>query len=571
MYCLCFSLGLWMMYDVARFKPATSFNRPFTCLRGIILSFCLMVASSIAYSQNTFEKFYPEKGYQEGISVVQGDNGDYIVVGAGAREDLRSSIYLMRINSHGDVLKTQMYDETGEGFGHDVQKAPGGYVITGVNSMGLVMLKVNATGDPLWNKSSGKSRNGQAVATCDGGGFIFGGYAFDSYNNTKDAYVVRTDENGDILWEKTYGSPQKEESINAILQADDGGFMALGSTDEFGINGLYTDILLLKLDDAGNIVWKKIIGSQDQEVGRDLKRTSDGAYIAVSYVGGLGANLSVMKFTSAGEVIWEKQFGAKVLSLPFSIVQTNDKGFLITGESYAVDLSDRHTYLLKISESADSLWMRFFWQEGFSRGQGLTVTKDGNFALTGRRSVKTGDTDVFLIKVNEDGCVSPLLDLGDDLVRCAGDQLKLDAGSGFTNYLWNEKTEGQTLTVTTTGTYRIKATDSRNCTVSDSIQVEFKNCDVLDVCNNKYYSFEEFFLPNIITPNNDGFNDVFVVSEELKGASLRIYNRWGTLVYLNQSYQNNWEGEDLGDGTYYFSLNKPCLNKSFKGWIQVSR
>ena len=96
---------------------------------------------------------------------------------------------------------------------------------------------------------------------------------------------------------------------------------------------------------------------------------------------------------------------------------------------------------------------------------------------------------------------------------------------------------------------------------------------------------EEFgiLVYNEFTPNNDGFNDYFVVKGILNySSSVQIYNRNGNLVFETENYQNNWNGiatvsgvlnsgDDLPSGTYYYVINIPELEKDLMGWLQLVR
>ena len=89
-----------------------------------------------------------------------------------------------------------------------------------------------------------------------------------------------------------------------------------------------------------------------------------------------------------------------------------------------------------------------------------------------------------------------------------------------------------------------------------------------------HVSSEGSDTPNIITPNGDGKNDVLVIKgiDLYPGSKLAIYNRWGNEVYHSDNYANNWGGEGLADGTYYYLLNRKEANgviKVFKGWIYI--
>ncbi len=80
----------------------------------------------------------------------------------------------------------------------------------------------------------------------------------------------------------------------------------------------------------------------------------------------------------------------------------------------------------------------------------------------------------------------------------------------------------------------------------------------------------ELFIPNIFTPNGDGINDFWEVTGLPDNSKLRVFNRWGNLVYENTNYQNNWSGSDISDGIYYYQLTMTD-GREFKGWVEVVR
>jgi gliding motility-associated-like protein len=79
-----------------------------------------------------------------------------------------------------------------------------------------------------------------------------------------------------------------------------------------------------------------------------------------------------------------------------------------------------------------------------------------------------------------------------------------------------------------------------------------------------------FYIPNVVTPNDDSYNEQFVVKGiEDDHWSLKIYNRWGTLVYHTDDYENNWEARNVPSGVYYFKLSNHPGDRVYKGWINV--
>ncbi|HTJ11683.1 MAG TPA: gliding motility-associated C-terminal domain-containing protein [Dinghuibacter sp.] len=85
----------------------------------------------------------------------------------------------------------------------------------------------------------------------------------------------------------------------------------------------------------------------------------------------------------------------------------------------------------------------------------------------------------------------------------------------------------------------------------------------------------DLFIPNVITPNGDGKNDLFYVVglDRYPGSTLRVFNRWGSEVYQSEDYHNDWGGSGLNAGTYYYVLtaNIPGGRQTFKGWVEIIR
>ncbi|WP_213086920.1 gliding motility-associated C-terminal domain-containing protein [Chitinophaga agrisoli] len=142
----------------------------------------------------------------------------------------------------------------------------------------------------------------------------------------------------------------------------------------------------------------------------------------------------------------------------------------------------------------------------------------------------------------------PEVNLGRDTVMCIGETLRLRAdGKDFNRVLWSDGTTGPFINVTKPGTYSV--TVFNDCGSStDQITVDYTQCD------------PEPHFPNAFTPNGDGRNDVFrpVVRGPMYEYELRIFNRWGELIYLGRDQKKGWDGRYQGQpvsiGTYVWWL-----------------
>jgi CHU_C Type IX secretion signal domain len=108
-----------------------------------------------------------------------------------------------------------------------------------------------------------------------------------------------------------------------------------------------------------------------------------------------------------------------------------------------------------------------------------------------------------------------------------------------------------------------------------SVRVRGKNnCLTGDFSDYKLFSFNlpvSGVIPNVITPNNDFFNNRFILPDGLEGSELEIFNRWGQNVYTTKHYDNNWSAENLSDGVYFFNAKNKCSTQPIRGYISVIR
>ena len=200
----------------------------------------------------------------------------------------------------------------------------------------------------------------------------------------------------------------------------------------------------------------------------------------------------------------------------------------------------------------------FTWNTGETT-KSITVTKPGKYYVKVLDICTSVSTDTFRVVAGQP-IILPKLKTTDTLI-CQNEPLLLSLPEGF-SYSWQDGSTANTFTVTSGGTYSVTVTDPR-CGNSSSSAINVKTV----ACNE-----EKVFIPNLITPNNDGLNDYFT-AVGLTGRlwSLRIYNRWGQQVYQSLDYQNNWKAEGLNAGTYYYFFQSPYSVKTYKGWIEVVR
>ena len=156
------------------------------------------------------------------------------------------------------------------------------------------IIKLDVNGKLEWSKTYGGSGEDQAraVEQTDNGGYIVGGYTEshdgDIANNygEEDYWILKLDANGNLEWEKNFGG-QEEDICRSLQKTSDGGYVLSGSSrssDSDVTNNLgLTDIWILKIDDNGNLEWKKNYGGSGNDYCTDVRETMDGGFISTGF------------------------------------------------------------------------------------------------------------------------------------------------------------------------------------------------------------------------------------------------------------------------------------------------
>ncbi|MFD2246548.1 gliding motility-associated C-terminal domain-containing protein [Pontibacter ruber] len=152
----------------------------------------------------------------------------------------------------------------------------------------------------------------------------------------------------------------------------------------------------------------------------------------------------------------------------------------------------------------------------------------------------------------------PTIELGNDTLLCYGDTLVIGKElPGGIRYEWQDGSTSATYAVTKPGIYKLRAFN-QHCEATDEIRIRFRDC------------IGGLYIPNIITPNGDGKNDVFFIHGLVEDDwELSLFDRWGKQVYRTANYKNDWAPKDHAATMYYYRLHHSRTGRSYKGWLEV--
>jgi len=235
----------------------------------------------------------------------------------------------------------------------------------------------------------------EAEETVDGG-FVIGGETH-SYNNNYDILILKLQNNGETEWAKIYGGSNTDYA-SSIKQTMDLGYIVAGTSYSFGY---YKDFWILKLDKNGDIIWQKIFGSYEGDGAREVLQAVDGYYIAVGIYGYYSEDSSilVLKIDENGNILREKIFGDLYLDDIRSVFETSDGNFLILAYSDDEGMDHPDLWVLKLDEYLDPVWIKKFTGYYYDWLGSAIETSDGNYMIAGLSSAYGR----VLIKMNKDG------------------------------------------------------------------------------------------------------------------------------------------------------------------------
>jgi len=392
-----------MPREVSKMKGACRLKLPLRA--GVVCVIVFLSLLSLAYSQDTiWTRIYGGEDDDEGNAVIEVSTGGYLI--AGVTESYGAGdydVYLVRTDEDGETLWTRTYGGADYDWGSSViEVSAGGFLIAGGTcSFGtgnplIYLVRTDENGDTLWTRTyEGACGDGRySVIEVSTGGFLLaGGGCLDSYK----AYMIRLDENGDTLWTRAY-SGVYFASANSAVEVSSGGFLVVGST------GFYdSDVYLIRTDENGDTLWTRTYGGSDSEEGYSVIEVSTGGFLVAGYTRSFGAgsyDFYLLRIDENGDTLWTRTYGGSDLDICNSLVEVSLRGFLLAGrtESYGAGWAD--VYLVRINENGDTLWTRTYGDNGFDEGRSVIEVSSWGYLVAGC----IDGEDIYLLRICQYMC-----------------------------------------------------------------------------------------------------------------------------------------------------------------------
>jgi len=363
-------------------------------LLSVLISFTLINLAGA--SSEMWSKTY---GNGTGHSLVETSDGGFAIAAAvygGA------DFWLVKTDANGNMEWNQTYGgpesesakaliKTSDGIaGH--KQYPSG-------ECDFWLVKTDSYGNMEWNQTYGGPGYDYAnslIETSDGGYAIGGSFGADYEDpfGDRDFWLVKTDSYGNMEWNQTYGGPGYDYA-NSLIETSDGGYLLAGNT---GLWLVESKIWIIKTDKQGNIEWDKKYEGREQSGANSVVKTSDGGYALAGYLSG---DCWLIKIDVSGNLEWNQTYSK---GEAYSLVETSDGGYAIAGYTPRGNTGVSEGWLVKTDTSGNEIWRQTYGGTENQFIYSLVETSDEAFALTGYKTSTYPDPpDLWLIKTDKYG------------------------------------------------------------------------------------------------------------------------------------------------------------------------
>lgn len=351
------------------------------------------------------------------------------------------------------------------------QTSDAGYILGGWTTSGISGTKTNtpfggydwwvirldANGNEIWQRAYGGTEDDYlyCLQQTPDGGFILAGSSSSPPSGNKtspnygsgDAWVVRIDPDGNVLWQRSIGGTGGD-AVESLQRTSDGGFILGGWSgsppDDHKTSPLYgsLDFWCVRLDSEGNKLWESSYGGTNFDTGRSIQQTTDGGFVLggetysgadgnktstnfspPGYFGRLGGSTDywIVRVDTNGVKLWEREFGSEDTDRFWSLDQTSDGGFIIGGYSFATTGGNKTVagygpsydyWIVRLDSDGNKLCEQVFGGTSDDKLGTIHQTRDGGFLLAGisssspsgnKTSLSFGAGDLWLLRLNATG------------------------------------------------------------------------------------------------------------------------------------------------------------------------
>jgi len=241
-----------------------------------------------------------------------------------------------------------------------------------------------------------------AVVEMPSGGYALAGHTRSNGSRNRDAWIVRLNARGKVVWQQVIGGPLTEK-VFGIVATEDDGVTIVGKTYSAGAGG--SDVLVARIKSSGRLAWQKTFGGAGNDEARTIVRPASGGFLVAGSRGGdRDRDLWALRLDEDGGLIWDRTYGTAGEEGAVSAVEAPDGGFAVAGYAQRPGVSSFDNWVVRLNEAGDMLWQRHFARGVFSSGTAISAAPGGGFFVAGISQERTPrDSKSWVIRLAANG------------------------------------------------------------------------------------------------------------------------------------------------------------------------
>ncbi|MEL6282944.1 MAG: hypothetical protein AAFQ73_09365 [Pseudomonadota bacterium] len=268
------------------------------------------------------------------------------------------------------------------------------------------IVRLAPSGLVLWEKTFGGPENDRAksVVRLADGGYAVAGFTASFGAGSRDMWLLRLDDAGAHLWSRTFGGVGTDSAMSVAATAD-GGIALTGQI--WAEDAPRADLAVMRLNAEGDVLWRRTVDRSKIDIGTAVAPTADGGLMVLGSSQaetGLTDDVLALRYDAAGDLVWEKRLGAEKRDVPWSTTETANGDILIAAATWSFGAGSADAWLLRLSASGDEVWRRTYGGPAWDRALGVLALPGDEMLMIGHTSNKgAGYEDAWMLRLDSDG------------------------------------------------------------------------------------------------------------------------------------------------------------------------
>ena len=297
----------------------------------------LYLVKSDSTGKEMWSKIFGGAGEDNAEAMALTNDNNVIIGGVTSSFSGNYDLYLLKVSLNGDLIWEKSLGSTDFEWGTDIAVLSDGYAIcgymitpsTGGDGGDFVILRTDLGGNTLWSKTFSRPDREwpYAMTATSDGGFLLAGLIHPDGVNNVDIFLIKTDDTGGVVWEEAYGGSGDERAF-AVTETSDGGYVVAGSTRSFSFANL-EQAYVVKVDAGGTMIWDEYFGDGGNLQARDIIENPDGSLVLTGNTTDVGTGVGIAKLDASGNLLWNENIG--LIATGMSICTDAGGGYTVTG------------------------------------------------------------------------------------------------------------------------------------------------------------------------------------------------------------------------------------------------